>query len=238
MEHLDVTLIGIDGSGKSTIISDLVDSFSKDYVVAHSGRPAYVSGPNIERKNIYKRSIKLINKGHNFADSLNSRIGVAMANALDVLEWKRRHEGIIEEYNPKIIFAGRHRAIDSVVYSSYYLPFTNFISDKNKFGIIESLTGKVNSDLLFYLQLSPETAMARIDKRTEKEKLTSDKPKGKHMHENLRDLTKLRNKFEKILDYYCSTRGEVIVVDVEKNGQKESVSIIENKIRENLHKVL
>jgi thymidylate kinase len=240
IKPLEVTLIGIDGSGKSTTISDLADSLSQEYIVAHSGRPAYICQPNQKRKYLYEKSIKFIDGFHGFMDELNSKTGIAIANGINVIAWKNRHEGIIKDFNPEVIFAGRHRTIDSAVYSSYYLPFMNLIKDIPRFEFIEKITKTGQPDLLIYLQISPETAVARIDKRIEKEKAISKvkRKKWKHMHENVKDLGMLKEKFEVILDYYCPKGGSLITLDVEKISQKEVVAIIENKIRESLHKNL
>lgn len=234
---LEVTVTGIDGSGKSTTISYLVDRLAKDYVVAHSGRPAYIFGPEMDqRKYLFENSINSIDKVNELGDMIESKTAVAMANIVNVLAWGRRHKKIIKEYAPDIIFSGRHRTIDSAVYSTYYFPGTSNLPHTMRTTIAEEITRTGQPDLLVYLNITPDAAVRRINDRIEKENQETElvRPKWKHMHENPNDLEMLKKEYEKILRYYDKLGWNIQVIDVEKVSQNEVVDKVEKLIREEL----
>jgi len=229
----EVTITGIDGSGKSTTISDLVDRLSPHYVVAHSGRPSYVDGPDMnQRKYLFESSISSIDRMHEIGDELESKSAIALANIVNVALWGRRHEKIIKYYNPDIIFSGRHRTVDSAVYSTYYFPLTTQLPHTMRTSIAEGITKTGQPDLFVYLDIAPETAVKRIESRIEKENLKPEtiRPKWKHMHENPEDLECLKEEYERILSRYKNLGWNIHTINVEESPQNEVVDKIEELI--------
>ncbi len=229
----EVIVAGIDGSGKSTTISDLVDRLSSNYVVAHSGRPSYVDGPSMNQRNyLFENSISSIDKMHEIGDELKSKSAIALANIVNVALWRRRHEKIIKHYNPDIIFSGRHRTIDSAVYSTYYFPLAAELPHSMRTSIAEGITKTGQPDLFVYLDISPETAVKRIESRIEKENKKTGvvRPKWKHMHENVEDLKYLKKDYERILNRCKKLGWNIHTINVEESPQNEVADRIEELI--------
>lgn len=234
---LDVTITGIDGSGKSTTISHLVDKLASEYVVAHSGRPSYIVGPDMDKREyLFESSLGLIDRMHGMGDKLESRTAIALANIVNVIMWCERHNKIVKDYNPDIIFSGRHRIIDSAVYSVYYFPLANKLSHNMRTSIAEKIISADESDLLIYLDITPEISVQRIENRIEVENKKTGlvRPKWKHMHENPEDLAYLRHEYELVLGHYDELGWDIRKINVEEMSQEDVVDIIEELIKEKL----
>ncbi len=188
-----VSVSGIDGSGKSTSISDLVSKLSKEFCVAKVGRPVYIE-KNRERKYLYEGLINTLDKVHEFMDKNKSKTGVLMASCLNVLVQPSLEQKIIHKYKPDIIITSRDMSLCPAVYITYYLPLSKKIPTELRLKIFNSFRILGLPDLLFYLDIEPSVATNRISKRINEEKsgLKTERAKRYHMHENSKDLSELR----------------------------------------------
>ena len=79
-----VSIFGIDGSGKSSTCSGLVNKLSQQNYVAKTGRPTYHIQNN-KKEYLFEKTLKFIDKAHSFSDNLGHKSGVLVSNALNVL---------------------------------------------------------------------------------------------------------------------------------------------------------
>ncbi|MGV8086679.1 MAG: hypothetical protein ACP5N1_03540 [Candidatus Woesearchaeota archaeon] len=236
-----VSITGIDGSGKSTSISKLVDLLSPQYLTAKIGRPTYISGPKDpqNREYLFTNLNKRIDGLHTFADNLENKLGVASVNIFNAFIWSLINRKVFSEYNPEIAIYGRDRIVDPAVYSTYYFPFTKKWSSEVRLNIARTISRAKSSDTLIYMDVNPQIAVERIEKRIEEEKKKSgiDRKKWRHMHENLQDLTNLKHYFTEALDYlYGHSEMDIHTIKVDdKNLQQVADEmkqiILDNKSR-------
>jgi len=220
-----VSVTGIDGCGKSTAISKVVDELASQYLIAKIGRPTYISGPEVPKSREYL--FTGLNKGiegvNTFASNLENRLGVASVNIFNVFLWSLINKRVFSKYNPEITIYGRDRIIDSAVYSTCYFPFTRKWSSDLRLKIAQAISRAKFSDTIIYMDVDPKVAVERIEKRIEEEKKSEiNRKKGWQMHENLRDLTNLKHYFAEALDYlYGHSNIDLHIIKVNNKSLQE-----------------
>lgn len=115
MKH--VTILGIDGAGKSTIIQKILknSSFSsKSYSIINS--PAFHEGIDAPFKELSKELEHL----SNIADEMGEVELKAMALYLQVSLFGIVEKNFKENWQPKLLISQRHPVLDSVVYGDLY----------------------------------------------------------------------------------------------------------------------
>lgn len=234
------SVTGIDGCGKSTSISKLVDSLAPDYLTAKIGRPTYISGPEISegRKYLFTKLNKKIDGLHSFTDDLENRLGVASVNILNSFVWSFINKKVFTEFNPEIAIYGRDRIIDPAVYSTFYFPFTKNWSSKLRLDIAKTISRSKTSDTIIYMDIDPKIAVERIEKRIEEEKKKSgiDRKKWAHMHENIHDLTNLKNYFSEALDYlYGHSNIDIQTINVNEINLQQVADKMESIVRQKMN---
>jgi thymidylate kinase len=234
------SISGIDGCGKSTSMSNVIDALSKEYLIATIGRPTYIAGQEIPegKRYLFTNSTNTIDKLHTFNDNLEFRYGVAFTNILDGIRLSYINKKVLSGYNPDIIIYGRDRILDPAVYSTVYFPSTKKLSIESRINLAKAITGFEPADTIIYLNIDPDIALERIEKRIENEKAQTGlkRKKWKHMHENLRDLTILKQYYAETLDYlYHHSTSDIKIIDVNSTSLKQVSTNIEQIIREKIH---
>lgn len=233
------SITGIDGSGKSSAISGVVQELGNKYKIAKIGRPSYVAGKGISGgiKYVYRNFEKNIDEMHEFFDRTNSKIAVASVNALYGFIWPAISRNIIEKYEPEIAIYGRDMIIDPAVYSTFYFPLSEKINSKKRLKIAKIIINPEMADCIIYYDIDPSVAIERIEKRIIDENIwqSSVRKKWRHMHENKKDLGKLREQYENTLEVMVSTYGKpVYVLDVTSKNRvdviKETAGIIRKEM--------
>lgn len=236
-----VSVTGIDGSGKSTVISEVVNELFEDYLIAKIGRPTYISGKDIPsgRKYLFESLNKKVDAMHKFADNLEKRLAVAWVNTFNSFVNSFINKQVLKKFNPEIVIYSRDRIIDPAVYSTFYFQFTKEWSSQTRLKLAQAISRSKTSDMVIYLDVNPIIAVERIEKRIEKEKKKSnvDRKKWKHMHENVQDLTNLKNNYSNALDYFQNYLNvDIRTIDVNKKNLEKVVAEIELIIRKKISK--
>lgn len=233
---LKVAITGIDGSGKSTALAMLVDNLKQDNrIVKATNHPVY-SVVNGEKEYHYRRLIGLVDMLHGLADQSHNPNFVCTVNALHVILQGRVIEPtLIQRIQPTIVLGARDLLVDPAVYSVCYSPRLAHKDMPERMDFIERLTGAPYRDLIFFLTVPPEEAVARIERRIKVEEESSDKverPKWRHMHENPSQLDLLQHEYFKALNEIQKRSAiEVVQIDTSTMIQSEVASLIASIIR-------
>jgi thymidylate kinase len=224
-----VSITGIDGSGKSTCAYNVFKRLSEKYKVALISRVGLIndSKENIT-SNFFLNLSYMIENLQNFADSLETKVGVALVNAFDsVFIWPFK-ESLIKDHSPEIILCPRDRILDPAVYMTFYLPKTRKLSAKERLGLAKKIADSNYPSLFVYLHLPVQLAYERIKQRIEMDKDLQIHHKIKrrmHMHENIKDLEILQNYFLDSINLLRKNGNDVYVVDATNNEEKVALDI-------------
>ncbi|HEY9702677.1 MAG TPA: hypothetical protein V6C58_09540 [Allocoleopsis sp.] len=235
-----ISVTGIDGSGKSTSVAKVAEKLSKHHTVGKVGRPAYVCGPEIQKKYVCSNLNKTIDAIHNFSDNIESKLLVAGVSAVSRFAITYI-ENNISQYNPEVTIYSRDKIIDPAVYSTFYFPFTKKWPVNLRINIAKNIQISRICSTIVYLDIDPRLAVERIEKRIEQEKKhSSDRNKWKHMHENVEELSSLRNYYFEALEHMEKKfNTEIITIKVDDKSLDQVSSSIETIIKNDLvkHKI-
>ena len=234
---LKVSITGIDGAGKSTVVEDVVNSLG-DLTVAKIVRPVYTHIDE-QREYHFSKLMKVVDFAHNMGDRMQSKKLSITANAIDVILQGRVIEPhFIRNLNPELMLGARDYLIDPAVYAVYYSPRLADRSMKERIDFFQKLTGVSVRDVIFFLTVPPEEAVARIERRIqlEAEGTSSKRPKWRHMHENPRDLGILQEEYYSALDEIGRRSDpEIVEIDTSMYTQAEVATTITAVIKGKLN---
>lgn len=200
---LSVSITGIDGAGKSTTTDTVAEDIGRQERVVKLFRPAYsiIEG---RRELHFQRLIGLIDALHTRADASQDRRMVLTANAIHVVMQGRVIEPILtEKLRPTIILGARDFHIDPAVYAIFYSPALQRKPIEKRLKRMRVITGQEYRNIIFFLTVSPEEAVNRIEKRIEieREALTPvERKKWRHMHEHPQQLERLQGEYRTAFD--------------------------------------
>jgi thymidylate kinase len=103
---------------------------------------------------------------------------------------------------------------------SYHFPFLQRLSGSRQLRILAKLTGAKKNSLRVYLDVDPEIAMERINKR--------GTDGGRH--ENLADLTRLKNKFDELIELIGASGVSVCKIKTNDKTVSEVADEVERMI--------
>ena len=224
---IKVSILGLDGAGKSTTVSYFVQSYHKNFYIVKLGRSAYYYDRHTgERVDIFKKILSKIDAFYEKGEIKGSRIRIFFASIFYVFATRYMEYRVIHKLKPDIMIASRDISIDTIIYSDYYIPFLKIIPGFIKRFAIKLLSlFPKKSDLIIYLDLEPETSIKRIKKRELKRKIDRSvmRVKSRYRHENLKDLSDISKKFDRFLKGCLSKkkRYSVVYVDVNNKNSKE-----------------
>ncbi len=205
---LHVSVTGIDGSGKTTVASDLTTEIGQEQKVVRSfSNPPYSIeyGQRFDHFPLLSvfeslRNLAGHQKGKNFA------AGVYIAHTL-------LHSKIIEpilerRVKPDLTISARDALVDAAVYTAFY---SNPLIPENaqqRLTLLQRTTRIPFRDIIFFLRTPPHIALQRIQVR---DRLNRRQPK--QIHEDPDSLTQLQTVYEQILSN-LDMRGICTVVDI------------------------
>ena len=229
MTPLRISIIGIDGSGKSTTTLRAIHSLSHQFSICKTGRnPIHACKgeishclPKIARffEDLFKR-----------VDSTKKRGWIGLSRLLFVLFQGWLEPYMNKRYRPDLIITTRCMVIDSAVYCDFYYPFlSKKLTIPGKLKLAQQYSRLPLRDLYFYLDTPIETAMARIHKR-----ISDDHPEIKygrdywlHLHEHEDSLKLLDLKFRETLKVAQSkNRFKIIEIDTAIHNEEEVARLI------------
>jgi hypothetical protein len=165
MGPIRISVIGIDGSVKSTTTLGAIHSLSHQFPICKTGRnPFFIRKGDIsyclpKTANFFEGLFKRI-------DATKKRQWIGLTRLIFVFSQGWLKPYMIKKYRPDLIMTTRCMVIDSAVYSDFYYPFiSQKMSIERKLRLIQQYSRLPFRDLYFFLDTPIRTAMERIYKR-------------------------------------------------------------------------
>lgn len=193
-EVYTTSIVGPDGSGKTTTVDTVASMLGKSYsvgVLASLRNPSYVIHKGNQQllfPTLTSKVAMLYEKGqdHNplalFASCL---IYIAMQGRLI-------EPHIVKNYHPDVLLQDRHRLVDSIIMFRHYgvrnVPFNIMTS------AVETIGGKNVTDDLILLTISPEMAYKRSLQKKKSYKKSDN-------HESLQTISKMIALYPTVINY-------------------------------------
>lgn len=234
---LKVAITGIDGSGKSTTLGMVVDDLKQDNRIAKAtNRPVY-SVINGQKEYHYRALIGFIDRLHGLADqSRNPNLVFAVNTVHVMLQGRLIEPTLMHRVRPTLVLGARDLLVDPAVYAVCYSPPLARKNMSDRVSFLKRLTGAPYRDIIFFLTVPPEEAVARIEGRIRAENESIEpieRPKWRHMHENPQQLALLQREYSVALAEIQKRSGaEVIPINTSGVEQVNIASLIVNVIRE------
>jgi thymidylate kinase len=215
-----ILFAGIDGSGKSSSLDQLISIFQKDYKiikVVNSDGSLIVSG---ERQLVFKRFygfvewVRPFSKKYHFYSFF---LALKYLYKFVVVKYVERF-GKCDLMMFEIDFL-----LHPAVYVTYHFPWTAKISSKRRMRIFSRLYGSKDKSTILHLDIEPDEAVRRIHDRGEEVQV----------HENQRDLTKLRAEFDRVIAAGRSDGFYIHTISA-RQSQAEVVAEAERVLRQRL----
>lgn len=220
---LKASISWIDGCGKSSTIAWTTESLGQEYLIAKVGRPSYIFGPSNLKEEINNNISSKIEKYRPIVNKRWLRPIIAWLNAVFAINQWIITENILKDYQPDILINSRDTIIDSIVYSSFYIPPTRHIGTNIKINALQYLTQSQLPNMFIYMDIDPENSIERIIK--------SWRPLDRH--ETVENLTNLRNHYEEIMSYlYGHTSTSARPIDVNELTLPQVIKLMSNTIKE------
>ncbi len=226
-----ISVIGIDGSGKSTTVLRAIHSLSHERVICKTGR-----GPFFIRKGAMSpclpRVAGLFENLFRKVDATKKRQWIGLTRLLFVLFQGWLEPYMIRKYRPELVMGTRCMVIDSAVYSDFYYPWVSRrMTTESKVKYARLCSRLPFRDLYFFLDTPVEAAMERIYRR-----ISDDHPEiayGRdywlHLHEHEETLRFLDQKFREALHTaQAKAPFKIVEIDTGKHiGERVSKLICE-----------
>jgi len=229
MELLRISIIGIDGSGKSSTTLRAIHSLSYQFPICKTGRNPF----SIRKGDILYCLPKVANFFEGLfkkVDATKKREWIGVTRLLFVFFQGWLEPYMIKKYHPDLVMTTRCMVIDSAVYSDFYYP-----SISQKMGIADKLKRTQQysrlpfRNLYFFLHTPIQTAMERIHKR-----ISDDHPEisyGRdywlHLHEHEESLKLLDQKFRETLQVARRmVPFRIVEIDTVKRNEEEVAQLI------------
>jgi thymidylate kinase len=229
MEPFRISIIGIDGSGKSSTTLRAIHSLSYQFPICKTGRNPF----SIWKGDIFYCLPKVANFFEGLfkrVDATKKREWIGLTRLLFVFFQGWLEPYMIKKYHPDLVMTTRCMIIDSAVYSDFYYP-----SISHKMGIADKLKRTQQysrlpfRDLYFFLHTPIQTAMERIHKR-----ISDDHPEisyGRdywlHLHEHEESLRLLDQKFRETLQVaQRMVPFKIVEIETLKRNEEEVAELI------------
>jgi thymidylate kinase len=228
IKPLRISVVGIDGSGKSTTTFRAIETLGKDFTICRTGRPpCIVSG---EKTNLYlPRISNFFEKMFKEADvSRNSR-RIILTRLLFIQFQSWLEPRMVRAFRPHIVMSPRCMVLDPAVYSQFYFPsLAHKLSISSALKLSQLYCRLPFRHLYFYLNTPVSIAMERIYKRISKEHPdVKNREYWLHLHEHEEALNRLNMRFRKTLEVAQKISNfKVIEIDTEKFCEEEVFHMI------------
>ncbi len=203
---LRIAVVGMDGSGKSTVVGSMIKRFQGKYrfeLLKALPRPTrtYAITNWVERK-----LDQLALKGDELSQKHLLIVSQAIQNA--IYPFLR----IGAEKKKDIIIYERHPLIDYETYGPYY-------GGKAATKMGKFLSAAPHPDIIIHLDVSPEKAYRQVLSRIG----AGHRKKVPHLHESLGELRKVRARFDKAISKLVSQNPKTIVIRIDANKPKNEM---------------
>ena len=229
MGPIRISVIGIDGSGKSTTTLRAIHSLSHQFQICKTGRTPFfirrgdisycLPGAGIFFEGLFKR-----------VDATKKRQWIGLSRLFFVLfqGWLEPH--MIKKYCPDLIMTTRCMVIDSAIYSDFYYPgISRRMTIERKLKLTRQYSRLPFRDLYFFLDTPIRMAIERIYKR-----ISNDHPEATygrdywpHLHEHEESLRLLDQKFRETLRVAQKKAVfKIVEIDTRERGEEEVAGLI------------
>ena len=224
-----ISIIGIDGSGKSSTTLRAIHSLNHQSSICKTGRnPMHAFKGEISY--CFPKAAKVFEDLFKRVDSTKKRGWIGLSRLLFVFFQGWLEPYMIKRYCPDLIMTTRCMVIDSAVYCDFYYPFlSQKVTIPGKLKLAQQYSRLPFRDLYFYLDTPIETAMARIHKRISDDhpEITYGRDYWLHLHEHKDSLKLLDLKFRETLKVAQDrTRFEIIEIDTAIRDEEEVARLI------------
>ena len=196
-----ISIIGIDGSEKSTTTWRAVYSLSHHFRVCKTGRnPFYIRQGSISH--CFPKAATFFEGLFKTIDSTKKRQWIGLTRLLFVFFQGLLEPYMIRKYHPDLIMTTRCMVIDSAVYSDFYYPFiSQKMTIEGKLRLAQKYSRLPFRDLYFFLNTPIHAAMERIHKRISDghPEISYGRNYWLHLHEHEESLRLLDQKFRETL---------------------------------------
>jgi thymidylate kinase len=229
MEPLRISIIGIDGSGKSSTTLRTIHFLSHQFPICKTGRNPF---------SIWKGSIspclpKIANCFESIfkrIDAIKKRQWIGLTRLVFVFFQGWLEPYMIKKYRPGLVMTTRCMIIDSAIYGDFYYPWiSQRMAIESKLRFAKQYSRLPFRDLYFFLDTPIETAMERIYKRISDDhpEITYGRGYWLHLHEHEESLRELDRKFRKTLHIAQRMAPfRVVEIDTAKHGEEEVSNLI------------
>ncbi len=224
-----ISIIGIDGSGKSSTTLKAVQSLSHRLSVCKTGRnPFFIFRGEISP--CVPKVADFIEGLFKKVDATKRREWIGLTRVLFVLFQGWLEPYMIRRYHPDVVMTTRCMVIDSAIYSDFYYPsLSRKMTIEGKLKLARNVSRLPFRDLYFLLDTPIQTALTRIYKR-----ISDDHPEisyGReywlHLHENETSLQLLDQKFREALHAARQMAFfETVVIDTVKRDEQSVAELI------------
>lgn len=229
MDPIRISIVGIDGSGKSTTTLKAIHSLSQQFSICRTGRnPFYIWKGNISlclprTSNFFENLFKRV-------DATKKRQWIGMTRLLFVLFQGWLEPFMIKRYQPELVMTTRCMIIDSAIYSDFYYPLiSQKMTIEGKLRLTQKYSRLPFRDLYFFLDTPIQMAMERIYKRISNDHpdITYGRDYWLHLHEHEESLRLLDQKFRETLK--VAQKGasfKIVEIDTAKYNEEEVARLI------------
>jgi thymidylate kinase len=224
-----ISVIGIDGSGKSSTTLKAINSLSHRFSVCKTGRNPFfiLKGelsyclPKIARffEGLFKK-----------VDATKKREWIGPTRVLFVLFQGWLEPYMIRKYHPDVVMTTRCMVLDSAIYSDFYYPsLSRRMTMGGKLRLARKFSRLPFRDVYFLLETPVRTALARIYKRISDDhpEITYGRDYWLHLHETESSLQLLDQKFREALQVARQMAFfETVVIDTVKRDEEGVAELI------------
>ena len=229
-----ISVVGLDGSGKSSALEILVKQHLKGKEVRVVDPSAALYASEVWKTGhvpIGRRVAAFVDRTTLLGDKLDSRLfqgaiyGAIMGVGSHPFYWL-----MAAKYHPDLLIRERDVAIDGAVYSQFYFPFAaRVLTASQRLWLITEVLQHSLPRKVIYLDVEPEVALDRILKSLE-EKAWTGRKNMPHPHENLDGLRLLRGAYHDVLEAAEDRGIEVVRLDATSSAPEQVASAIYSHI--------
>lgn len=216
---LDITILGIDGSGKTTLAESAARILSRDYSVVTLGREAHLWKHGLSTR-IFAEEDESIKS----MSDINP-VRRAYRRIAKTFWWPRRLRLTSTIHAPDIIIQDRDQIIDPVVLASSYIPGSMRIPMLVRMNVMKTVTRGKLPDIALYLEITPGTAYSRLCSRSD------SNAEGLSTHENISSLELMAHQYAESAEHLKSLGVEVETISTQANSIKQTLVIFQGIIR-------
>jgi thymidylate kinase len=229
MNPFRISIIGIDGSGKSTTTLRAIRSLSSQFQICKPGRgPFFVWRGHISY--CLPKVARFFEDLFKKVDATKKRQLIGMTRLLFVLFQGWLEPFMIKRYQPELVMTTRCMIIDSAIYSDFYYPqISQKMAIEGKLRLTQKYSRLPFRDLYFFLDTPIKIAMERIYKRISEDhpEITYGRDYWLHLHEHEGSLQLLDQKFRKTLQVARKMASfRIVEIEAAKYPEEEVSQLI------------